>query len=82
MLKRVARIVRWLAIALCLIVFRAWATEPLLDALARRGWFGSCFEGACGYAAAYIYWPLMTLGLTLASLLALASVKGRRSVRP
>lgn len=80
MVSSVARILGWLAMAIGLILFWGWATLPLLDAMTMRGWFGSCFEGACGYTAAFVWWPSMTLGGTLVSLLALAWAK-RRGVR-
>lgn len=40
----------------------------LADELARAGMLGTCFEGACGYAAIYGAFPLLWLVLFLASI--------------
>lgn len=76
-MKSVLRLLARLAVTLALLAFWAWQSEPLLDAMARRGWFGSCFEGACGYAAAFLYWPLLSLGLTVVSLMLILWLKRR-----
>lgn len=33
--------------------------------LAEQGAFGSCFEGSCGYAALFVGFPLVWLGLAV-----------------
>lgn len=34
--------------------------------LAETGMLGSCFEGSCGYAAMFLAFPLLWIGLTIA----------------
>ena len=58
-------------LAICIIVVIAGGLAFLsLDPLASRGVFGSCFEGACGYAAIFVGFPLIWLALTIIGIIA------------
>lgn len=41
----------------------------LTGTLSAHGVFGSCFEGACGYRAMFVGFPLIWIGMTIAFLI-------------
>lgn len=59
-------------IAFTLLSLAGWTAIglPVADWMAGRGWFGSCFEGACGYAAVFLFLPAWALGGTVLTLVA------------
>jgi hypothetical protein len=65
-----ARLAGWIAIALAALAGWAATGMPVADWMAARGWFGTCFEGSCGYAAVFVFLPAWTLGGTVLTLLA------------
>ena len=72
------RALGWIALtALALVAWTA-AGLPVADWLAARGAFGTCFEGACGYAAIFLFLPLWAVGGTAATVLAVWWWRRRR----
>ena len=65
------KLLKWIAIVLAALAGWTATGLPLVDVLANRGWFGTCFEGACGYAAILVFLPVWVIGGTLATVLAL-----------
>lgn len=58
-------------LAICMIVVIAGGLAFLsLDPLGSRGVFGSCFEGACGYVAIFVGFPLIWFALTIVGIAA------------
>jgi hypothetical protein len=50
--------------ALAASAVAAWLIAMLLGEL---GVYGDCFEGACGYAVVFVWFPLLWLGLSVLS---------------
>lgn len=54
-----------LVIALCGIVVCCFLALLVASLAAQAGMLGSCFEGSCGYAAAFLVAPLLSVGFII-----------------
>lgn len=52
------------AVTLGILAVMIWPSVWLADMMARRGVFGSCFEGACGYGALFVGFPIAWAGFS------------------
>ncbi len=62
------RAAAWILLALASLVGWTALGLPVADWMTGRGWFGSCFEGACGYVAVFLFLPLWAVGGTIVTL--------------
>ena len=52
------------AVTLAIVAVMFWPALGLAEWMARRGMFGSCFEGACGYGALFVGVPIAWAGFS------------------
>lgn len=62
------KVIKGIGLLLLAAVVAAVVSIFLAEEMARAGMLGTCFEGACGYAALYGAFPMLWLGLFIASI--------------
>lgn len=75
------RIVAKIAIWIVGLVMTGTAALFSAGGLADAGMLGSCFEGACGYVAAFVVFPLLWLALMVAFAIGWRIIVRRRAIR-
>lgn len=74
-------ILKWTCITIVTALCWVPVTYAAVDKMARKGWFGSCFEGACAYGAIFVGFPVMMVVATTSTVLLIAVILNRYAAR-